>query len=169
LAAAGRLNRSLGGKPVLVPIEQEVYDLIFTEAEPDNLWPVTPDESQHRRRSLYLLNRRTVRLPFLTNFDQPDTMTSCAIRSSSTHALQALTMINGRFMQSESKQFADRLQTECASDLHCLIDRSYQWTLARDPNAKEREIAEQFLAQDQAQLSDYALAMLNRNDFVYRP
>ena len=169
LAVAGRLNRSLGGKPVLVPIEQEVYDLIFTEAEPDNLWPVTPDESQHRRRSLYLLNRRTVRLPFLTNFDQPDTMTSCAIRSSSTHALQALTMINGRFMQSESKQFADRLQTACGSDLGCLINRSYQWTLARDPSAKEREIAEQFLAQHQAQLSDYALAMLNRNEFVYRP
>ncbi len=169
LVAAGRLNRSLGGKPVLLPIEREVYDLIFTEAEPDNLWPVTPDESQHRRRSLYLLNRRTVRLPFLTNFDQPDTMTSCAVRSSSTHALQALTMINGRFMQSESKQFADRLQTECDSDIRCLVEHSYQWTLAREPSAEERRMAEQFLARDEAQLSDYALAMLNRNEFVYRP
>ncbi len=68
LAAAGRLNREVGGKPVLVPIDRTIYDLIFTEAEPDNLWPVTPDESQHRRRSLYLLNRRTVRLADVGEF-----------------------------------------------------------------------------------------------------
>ena len=91
LAASGRLNASVGGKPVRIPIEREVYDLIFTEAEPDNLWPVTPDPSQHDRRSLYLLNKRTVRLPFLANFDQPDTMTSCSVRHTSIHALQSLT------------------------------------------------------------------------------
>ncbi len=169
LAAAGRLNRALGGKPVRVPIEQEVYDLIFTEAEPDNLWPVTPDESQHRRRTLYLLNRRTVRLPFLANFDQPDTMMSCAVRSRSTHALQALSMLNGRFMQTESRAFADRLRTECGSDIRCLVNRSYQWTLAREPGNEERRLAEEFLTRGQADLVDYSLAMLNRNEFVYRP
>ncbi len=169
LAASDRLNRALGGKPVRVPIEQEVYDLIFTEAEPDNLWPVTPDETQHRRRSLYLLNRRTVRLPFLANFDQPDTMTSCAVRSRSTHALQALAMLNGRFMQSESRAFAGRLRAACEGDIRCLVDRSYQWTLAREPGNEERRMAEGFLAGGQARLEDYALAMLNRNEFVYRP
>ncbi len=169
LAASGRLNRALGGKPVRVPIEREVYDLIFTEAEPDNLWPVTPDESQHRRRSLYLLNRRTVRLPFLAGFDQPDTMTSCAVRSRSTHALQALSMLNGRFMQAEARAFAERLRTSCGSGVRCLIERSYQWTLARGPSGEERRLAQEFLAGGQARLKDYALAMLNRNEFVYRP
>jgi Protein of unknown function (DUF1553). len=104
LAAAGTLNLKQGGKPVLVPIEKEVYDLIFTEGEPDNLWPVTPDPSEHTRRSLYLLNKRSVRLPLLANFDQPDTMTSCPVRPVSTHSLQSLSLFNSDFMQQQSKR-----------------------------------------------------------------
>ena len=170
LAASGRLNRSLGGKPVRIPIEPEIYDVIFTESEPDNLWPVTPDESQHRRRSLYLLNMRTVRLPFLTNFDQPDTMTSCAIRSSSTHALQALTMLNSEFMQVESEALADRLQRDCAAgERDCLVEQAYARTLARRPTGAEKSMAGSFLAAPGGRLSDFALALLNRNEFVYRP
>ena len=41
--AAGTLNPRMGGRPLKVPIEPEVYDLIFTEGEPDNLWPVELD------------------------------------------------------------------------------------------------------------------------------
>ena len=74
LAAAGSLNRELGGPSVKVPLEPEVYDLIFTEGEPDGLWPVTPDATQHTRRSIYLFNKRNVRLPLLEAFDQPDTL-----------------------------------------------------------------------------------------------
>ena len=46
LAAAGTLNRAVGGPRVLVPLEPEVYDLIFTEDEPDGLWKATPDASR---------------------------------------------------------------------------------------------------------------------------
>src|SRR5262249_13090051 len=41
LTAAGTLNPETGGPSVKVPLEPEVYDLIFTEGEPDGLWPVT--------------------------------------------------------------------------------------------------------------------------------
>ena len=120
LAVAGKLNPAVGGEPVLVPIEREIYDLIFTEGEPDNLWAVTPDPRQHDRRSLYLLNKRTVRLPLLANFDQPDTMTSCAVRGRSTHALQALTLLNSDFIQEVSKAFAERLAGACGQqDAEC--------------------------------------------------
>src|SRR5262249_13360236 len=64
LAVTGTLNPRLGGRPVRVPIEPEVYDLIFTEGERDGLWPVA-SESQQSRRSLYLLNKRSVRLPLM--------------------------------------------------------------------------------------------------------
>ncbi len=43
---SGMLNPKIGGPPVRVPIEKEVYDLIFTEGEPDNLWPLSPDKSR---------------------------------------------------------------------------------------------------------------------------
>ncbi|MGH9768274.1 MAG: PSD1 and planctomycete cytochrome C domain-containing protein, partial [Blastocatellia bacterium] len=53
LAVSGSLTEQLGGPSVKVPLEPEVYDTIFTEGEPDNLWPVHPDPRQHARRSLY--------------------------------------------------------------------------------------------------------------------
>lgn len=169
LAASGRLVREVGGRPVRVPIEQEVYDLIFTEAEPDNLWPVTPDLSQHRRRSLYLLNRRTVRLPMLANFDQPDTMTSCAVRTSSIHALQALSLLNSDFVQAEANSFAERLKGDCGPDRECAVKRGYELTLARAPDNEEMESAVEFLGAPDTELADFCLALLNRNEFVYRP
>ena len=169
LMASGQLNPAVGGKPVRVPIEPEIYDLIFTEGEPDNLWPVTPDRSEHNRRSLYLLNKRTVRLPFLANFDQPDTMTSCAVRPSSTHALQALSMLNSDFITSQSRAFARRLEKACGDDRSCQVEKSYALTLARKPTRAEQRLATDFFSNEQAKLSDFCLALLNRNEFVYRP
>ncbi len=170
LAASGNLNRALEGRPVWIPIEKEVYDLIFTEAEPDNLWPVTPDPSQHNRRSLYLLNKRTVRLPFLANFDQPDTMTSCSVRPTSTHALQSLSLLNSDFMQEQSLALAERLRGLCGTeDTDCQIEKAYEVTLARRPSENERHLAEDFLGQRSGALRDFSLALLNRNEFVYRP
>ncbi len=170
LAASGRLNRSLTGKPVRIPIEREVYDLIFTEAEPDNLWPVTPDRHQHDRRSLYLLNKRTVRLPFLANFDQPDTMTSCSVRQTSTHALQSLSLLNSDFMQDQSRSLARRIVQDCGeSDADCQVRRGFELTLARRPTPTEHGLASDFLRAGSHALQDFALALLNRNEFVYRP
>ena len=77
LAVSGELTEQsaeqLGGPSIKVPLEPEVYDTIFTEYEPDNLWPVHPDPRQHTRRSLYLIRKRNVRLPLLVAFDaRPD-------------------------------------------------------------------------------------------------
>ena len=116
LAVSGLINPKIGGPPVRVPIEKEVYDLIFTEGEPDNLWPLAPDKTQQYRRSLYLLNKRTVRLPMLANFDQPDEMTSCPVRPASTHSLQALSLLNSDFMHEQSEAFAKRLEAACRTD-----------------------------------------------------
>ena len=168
LAVSGMLNPRLGGKPVRVPIEKEVYDLIFTEGEPDNLWPLPADRSEMYRRSLYLLNKRTVRLPMLANFDQPDTMTSCPVRPVSTHALQALTLMNSDFMQEQSSRFAARLQSECGGNRNCVVRQAYHLALARHPRAQETRMARDFFANG-GRLADFCLAMLNRNEFVYIP
>jgi hypothetical protein len=168
LAVSGALNTRMGGPGIKIPIEPEIYDLIFTEGENDNLWPLPVDRTEIDRRSIYLLNKRSVRLPLLANFDQPDTITSCAMRSTSTHALQALTLMNSDFMQEQSKRFADRLERECKGNRYCAIERSYKLALGRFPTAIEKKMAVDFLKGDQ-KLSDYTLAMLNRNEFVYVP
>jgi hypothetical protein len=112
LAVAGTLNLETSGPSVRVPLEPEVYATIFTESEPDNLWPPTPDVRQHTRRSLYLFRKRNVRLPMLAVFDQPDMMSSCAARGQTVHALQALTLVNSNFMRAQSFALARRLCRE---------------------------------------------------------
>jgi hypothetical protein len=166
LAVSGALNPRLGGKPVRVPIEPEVYDLIFTEGERDGLWLLTPSEFEQHRRSLYLLNKRTVRLPMMTAFDQPDTMTSCPVRPVSTHALQALSLFNSDFMREESNRFAARLERECGRDREFQLRRAYRLALARAPKPVEMKMGNQFLASG-GTLADFCLALLNRNEFVY--
>ncbi len=98
LAVSGELTEQLGGPSIKVPLEPEVYDTIFTEYEPDNLWPVHPDPRQHSRRSIYLVRKRNVRLPLLVAFDAPDLMSVCGARQVSVHALQSLTLMNSEFM-----------------------------------------------------------------------
>jgi hypothetical protein len=195
LAAAGSLNPKLGGPMVLVPLEPEVYELIFTEGEPDGLWPVTPDPREHVRRSIYLFAKRNVRLPLLEAFDRPDTLTSCPVRPLSTFAPQALILLNGPFMQTQSKLFAARLLCESGSDVDGQIDRAYRLALARAPRASELRLARDFLATQQkiirdrlrapqpvglptgvtdhmdpaaaAALADFCLAVFNCNEFLY--
>ncbi len=168
LAVSGLLDPRMGGRGIRIPIEPEVYDVIFTEGEPDNLWPVDRNPDNLNRRSLYLLNKRTVRLPFLNNFDQPDAMSSCPVRPVSTHALQALSLMNSDFAQQQAKAFAARLERECgADDRGCQVRRAYKLTLARQPKPVETRMAREFLA-SQA-LEDFTLALINRNEFVYIP
>jgi hypothetical protein len=168
LAVSGMLNPRAGGRPIRIPIEPEVYDQIFTEGEPDNLWPVDRDPSQHNRRSIYLLNKRQVRLPFLTNFDQPDAMSSCAMRPVSTHALQALSLMNSDFAQQQAQALAARLERECGGDGDCRVRRAYKLTLGRAPAAAESSMAREFFS-GRGKLEDFTLALLNRNEFVYIP
>jgi hypothetical protein len=160
LATSGMLNPKMYGKPVKTPIEPEIYDIIFTEGEPDNLWPLPKDRSEMYRRTIYVLNRRTIRLPLLMNFDQPDTMSSCPERPTSTHALQGLTMLNSDFMQEQAKAFAARTKGS--------VEMAYQLALGRAPSAKELQLAKDFFSKG-GTAEDFALAMFNRNDFIYLP
>jgi len=162
LSVSGQMNLKMYGPPVRTPIEKEIYDIIFTEQEPDNLWPLPKDLTEMSRRSIYVLNKRTVRLPLLANFDQPDTMTSCPQRPVSTHALQALSMLNSDFMADAAQKFASRLGKKDP------IGDAYWLALTREPKPEERTMAKEFLTKG-GKLDEFCLALLNRNEFVYLP
>jgi hypothetical protein len=168
LAVAGTLNPELGGRPVRIPIEPEVYDLIFTEHERDGLWPVNPDRHVQNRRGIYLINKRSVRLPMLAAFDQPDAITSCPVRPVSTHALQSLSLLNSGFMQEVSQDFAARLEKTCAGKRECEIETAWRLALARRPRPEETRITREFFRTG-GSLADFCLAMFNRNEFIYVP
>jgi Protein of unknown function (DUF1553)/Protein of unknown function (DUF1549) len=193
LAASGALTEQAGGPSIRVPLEPEVYDTIFTEAEPDNLWSVHPDPRQHTRRSIYLIRKRNVRLPLLVAFDSPDLMSSCGARSASIHALQALTLMNSEFMFQQSRALAQRLLQETSGDEQAMITRLYKLVLGRRPQPAEIRLTRSFLSDQTGTISqrggegvvnlqelprsisksraaawvDLCLATLNLNEFVY--
>ncbi|HUR55416.1 MAG TPA: DUF1549 and DUF1553 domain-containing protein [Gemmataceae bacterium] len=156
LTAAGTLNRQVGGPSVKVPLEPEIYDLIFTEGEPDGLWPVTPDAAQHVRRSIYLFNQRNVRLPMLEAFDQPDTLNSCAVRPVSTFAPQALILMNGPFAHEQAKAMALGLVREGGNPIESLYRRAF----GRGPTDAERRLALVFLKEQEETIRDRMKARL---------
>jgi Protein of unknown function (DUF1549)/Protein of unknown function (DUF1553) len=168
LSAAGTLSPDIGGRPVRIPLEPEVYDLIFTEYERDGLWPVNPDPRVQNRRGIYLYNKRGVRLPMLSAFDQPDAITSCPVRPVSTHALQALSMLNSNFMQKVSRAFAARLEKSCPADRGCQIETAWRLALSRRPRIEEIRISREFFKTG-GTLPDFCLALFNRNEFLYVP
>src|SRR5204862_6756098 len=93
LVASGRLNAQRGGPSVIVPIEPELVKLIYNPTQ----WRVNQEANQFNRRSIYLFQKRNLRLPFMEVFDAPDMLLSCARREQSTHAPQALELLNGEF------------------------------------------------------------------------
>jgi hypothetical protein len=160
LAVAGKLNLHAGGPSVVVPVDPDLVRLLYHTAD----WQVTPDAAQHHRRSVYLLAKRNLRLPFGEMFDQPDLQTSCPRRETSTHAGQALELLNGPLANDLAKAFAERLAHERSTEA-ARVERAFLLAAGRPPTPHEKEAALRFLAD--APLAEFALAMFNLNAFLY--
>ena len=102
LAVSGRLNAQMGGPSVIVPIEPALVKLIYNPAQ----WKPDTDTKQYDRRGIYLFQKRNLRLPFMEVFDSPDMLLSCARRDQSTHAPQALELLNGEFSNAMASELA---------------------------------------------------------------
>jgi hypothetical protein len=161
LAVAGRLNLKAGGPSVFLPVDADLVKLLY---DPEQ-WQVTPDAAGHDRRSIYLVAKRNLPLPFFQVFDQPDAQTSCPRREASTHALQALELLNGRFANRMAEALAARLERECPGDRTHLVQRAFWLTAGRPPSMAEEALALQFL--ERQPLREFALALFNLNAFLY--
>ena len=161
LAIAGKLNLKAGGTSVIVPVEADLVNLLYDKAQ----WTVTPDQKEHDRRSVYLAVKRNLQLPFAQVFDQPDGAISCPRRESSTHALQALEMLNGKFANRLATAFAERLQRECGDDRTRQVDLAFGLCAGRAPAARERQLSLDFLRTQS--LREFAVGMFNLNAFLY--
>ena len=158
LQAAGLLNPQRFGPSVIPPIEPELVNLLY---KPDQ-WAVTPDAAEHNRRSVYLFQKRNMRMPFMEVFDSPDTLLSCARRESSTHAPQALELLNGPVTRQAAVALAERLTKLPA---HRRIDEAFALVFNRPPVERERAASQRFLAANP--LREFTLALLAANDFLY--
>jgi hypothetical protein len=92
LFTSGKLNQKTGGPSVLVPIDQDLVKML----KRPQYWVATKDKSEYDRRTLYMIYKRNLQLPFMGVFDAPDMQLSCPRREQSTHAPQALELLNGQ-------------------------------------------------------------------------
>jgi hypothetical protein len=161
LAVSGKLNPKQGGPSVLVPIDKSLVGALYKPSQ----WAVTQDKTEHYRRSVYLINKRNLRLPFMEVFDAPDALGSCPRRESSTHAPQALELLNGDLANQQAEALAQRLAAEAGPDPRKQVDLAYRLVAGRPPQPKESEQSVAFLKSQSPR--EFALAMLNLNAFLY--
>jgi hypothetical protein len=168
LAVSGALSGRRGGPGVRPPLPKEVTGTLLKDQ-----WLVSPDPEDHRRRSIYLFARRNLRFPLFEAFDRPSADASCARRSRSTTAPQALALMNSELARDAARGLAARVMEGGSTDPESLIDRAYRIALGRAPRAEELRQAVEFLEKEpegagaEPAVADFALAILNSNEFVY--
>lgn len=159
LRASKQLNLDqIGGPWVFPPLPAEV---LATASKPDSAWGRSP-ENQHGRRSLYVHVKRTLRHPFLADFDQADTDVGVAARFATTVPTQALGMLNSDFVNRQAESFAARLE---GSDAEEKIRQAYRHVLARD--ATEEEASTLSRLGRELGIARACLIILNLNEFAY--
>ena len=169
LAVAGRLTACEGGPPVWPELPAEVLlaspAILDDNAEKTKGWYPSPPEKLGVR-SIYLVQKRGLRVPWMETFDLPDNALSCPNRTVSTVAPQALTLLNSPFATDMASAFAARVQREAGDDPTAQIDRAFALALQRPPDDAERASCVRFRAE--RTLPELCRTLLNLNEFAYR-
>jgi hypothetical protein len=149
LAASGELLTSFGGPSV-------------EETEP--------------RRSIYVKSLRNNTSNFLHSFDMANGLQSIAMRDVTTTPLQALTLLNSRFVQERAKKMAARISSQ-SSSVDELVDQACLLAWGRVPEPAERDRLHGFLALNledpdaanlqASQVEDLCHVLMNSNPFLY--
>ena len=168
LAISGVLTNKAGGPPVWPDLPAEVLQanpafLDDNEAKTKGWYPSAKD--QQPVRSIYLVQKKTVRVPFMETFDLPENSTSCARRSVSVVAPQALSLLNSPLAVEVAAAFARRVEREAGSRPQAQVRHAFQLALQREPTPHERLVCVNFLARHN--LSELCRSLLNLNEFVY--
>lgn len=167
LVACGLLDQRIGGPPVWPEIPAEILQanpaFLDDNATKTKGWYPSPAETQSVR-SLFLVQKRTVRIPFLETFDLPDNSVSCARREASLVAPQALTLLNGELVEQAATALANTISMRTkVADEQCRL--AFQQTLLRQPSEHELTLAVAFLKTHS--LDELCRALLNTNEFAF--
>jgi hypothetical protein len=165
LAVSGRLNGKYGGPSVMQPIDEDLVKML----KRPQYWVATKDKSEYDRRTMYMIYKRNLQLPFMGVFDAPDMQLSCARREQSTHAPQALELLNGQTSNDLAQSFAERLVKERPT-APGRIDLAWRLAIGRPPTPQEKLLATRYLSEEagsELRLKELALDVFNLNAFLY--
>jgi hypothetical protein len=117
------------------------------------------------RRSLYRTWLRTGTSPLLDLLDCPDPSVATPKRTVTSTPLQALALLNNRFMEHHAERFADRLKREAPQGITAQVRRAYDLSFARQPTDAELAFGKRFAAKHG--LTQLCLVLLNTSEFSY--
>ena len=168
LMIAGTLDKSPGGQHPF-PRESE--------------WQYTQhkqffDDYPTNKRSVYIMQQRIKKQPFMSTFDGADTNATTAVRPISNTPLQALWMMNAKFAHEQATELAQRV-TRDFSDEAARLSYVNELTFGRPAEPDEIKTAQEYLAQAQdalkntselsseAALASYCRVLFGANEFVF--
>ncbi len=108
------------------------------------------------RRAVYRFVVRGGERIFLDSFDCPDPAVATPQRAISNTPVQALTLMNNEFVWKQAGFLAGKARN---------VERLYRILLQRDPTARERALAQDFLKKESLQA--FARVLINANEFSY--
>lgn len=137
-------------------------------------WYPSPDRDQSVR-TIYLVQKRTLRIPWLETFDLPENTVSCPKREVSIVAPQALSLMNSEWMDAAATELANRLletltgehDTYLGYENDDWIARLFERVLSRQPNPDELDACRDYLIGRSRH--ELALVLLNTNEFAFVP
>ena len=165
LAASGEMDLALGG-PYIATKRLESGEVLAPE-----------DSLGAQRRALYLNQKRTQVVSFLTVFDAPNIVFNSVRRNTSTMSLQSLTLLNSDFAVRRAQAAASRMQSATLDD-HKRLKLAFELFYCREPNDAELTEASRFLdeqsrrhaerpdARDQA-WRDLCQSLMASSEFLY--
>jgi mono/diheme cytochrome c family protein len=184
LATSGQLNLKQFGPPVPIAYDelgQVVVGVDTTDAAGRPTGKKVSLNGEEWRRSLYVQVRRSRPLAVLEAFDGATISPNCERRNASTGTLQALMLMNSRFIHEQAEFFAHRIQKEAGKDMRAQAALAWRLAFAEEPSKKEIDAAADFIAEQTARfraqskqtepelkaLANFCQALLSANQFLY--
>ena len=146
LSVSGQLNRQMFGSSMYPHVPTASKRSAYN---PGSLWKPF-DERDASRRTVYAFLKRTFIPPMFDVLDFCDTSRSVARRDITTVAPQALTLLNGEFVNRQARHFADRLIREVGANPVEQIEWAYRLALGRQPTSAELQDMTDFLKEEAA-------------------
>ncbi len=135
LAVSGLLDRTLGGKSVMPPQPEGIWQVIYSNAK----WE-TGDHDRHRR-GLYTYWKRTAPYPSMVSFDSPSREFCVSRRIRTNTPLQALVTMNDPAFLEAAEALAEKMKSD-GENVKQSISLGYYLALMQQPTPEALSVLE---------------------------
>ena len=155
LCVSGKLNRDMYGPGFqLFVLERPEHSPHYEYHKHD------PDDPMSHRRSIYRFIVRSQPDPFMTTLDCADSSQSVAKRDETLTALQALSLLNNKFMVRMAEHFAARV-----ADSDSPINEAYRLVTGHSPSPEQASLLTEYSKKHGN--ANLCRLLLNTSEFVF--